>query len=109
AFAIADWIEAERVRQDVIQICEDRLAMLETDDALQSERYWILATLWEAALGIGDPEMARRWEQQARDNASENWMLTESTEPQIAALQALLEHSPLCYLKAGEAGDQHDL
>lgn len=109
ALAIADWVEAERVRQEVIRICEDRLAILETDDALQNERYWILATLWEAALGIGDLEMASRWEQQARKSASEAWMLTESTEPQIGALLALLVHSPLRYLKASELGDQHGL
>jgi hypothetical protein len=99
ALAIADWIEAERVRRDVIQICTDRLISLESEDTDRDQWYWVLATLWEAAVGIGDAPMAYKWEQQARACARENWMLKESTEPQIQKLKDLLMKSPLDYLE----------
>ena len=53
AEAIADYVQAQRTRIKVIDICKDALsAGIEDDD----EKYWVLATLWEATVGIDDQE-----------------------------------------------------
>lgn len=104
--AIADWVEAERIRRAVIEICNEQLKEVETrltssDQPVSSDqekKYWILATLWEACIGIGDHNNANTWESNARNCASEQWMLS-TTESQIADLKKLLSDSPLKHLK----------
>ena len=59
--AVADFVVARRVRREVIRYCERALAIA-TDPAA---RYWVIATLWEAALGLGDPDTAARWQKEA--------------------------------------------
>ena len=101
AEAIADWVLASRVRRRVVEICQDELKSLpavargmtsEEQTDLQSRKYWILATLQEAAVGLGDP--ADEWKRQAVDTKPAVWML-ESTEQQIARLQTLLAEPPM--------------
>ena len=62
------------------------------------EKYWVLATLWEAAVGIDDQEGTTQWEREAKQHADSaklpGWMV-DSTENQIAKLKALLKPSPL--------------
>ena len=83
--AIADIVLARRVRREVARYCE---RTLETP-LDPSARYWVLATLWEAAVGTGNAAEAARWRSEAEAAAPAEWMLT-STREQIARLEQLL-------------------
>lgn len=87
AEAIADFIVARRVRRQVLQLCEEALKA-------QPKDYWILATMWEAAVGLEDDTAAAKWEEQAKALATEGWMV-ESTRSQLEKLKGLLQSSPL--------------
>ena len=109
ADAITDFVLAQRIRRQVVEICEGLLEILvqteqeappETPEEarqIQEEKYWLLATLWEAAVGLGDEHAAATWKQQATEIATVNWML-ESTQSQVDELEALLANSPLKHL-----------
>lgn len=95
AEAIADYVQAQRIRNKVIDICKSNLSDgIENED----EKYWVLATLWEACVGIDDSEGGEHWKKEAKQHVEFNslpgWMV-ESTEGQIAKLQELLKPSPL--------------
>jgi tetratricopeptide (TPR) repeat protein len=85
AEAIADFVIARRVRREVIRYCERALEI--APDA--ASRYWVLATLWEAALGIGDCDTAARWQKEAEAAAPAPWML-DTTRAQLDRLNQLL-------------------
>ena len=95
ADAIADYVQAQRTRFKVIEICEKAL---ETGIEDNDEKYWILATLWEACIGTDDVNNAGQWETKAKQHVESNnladWMIG-STESQIAKLKELLTPSPL--------------
>ncbi|HVF42163.1 MAG TPA: TRAFs-binding domain-containing protein [Pyrinomonadaceae bacterium] len=97
AEAVADFVQAGRVRREVVEICESALK-----DAGQSAdgRYWVLATMAEAYLGAGDEANADKTLQEAAAVASADWM-KESTTEQMNKLRALLADSPLKYVRAG--------
>jgi hypothetical protein len=96
AEAIADFVQAERVRREVLSICDAELAKGGlSDDA----KYWVLATMAEAYLGIGDEVNADETFKKAADAASAGWM-KDSTQEQMDKLRALLADSPLKYVKA---------
>jgi hypothetical protein len=108
ADAIADHVLARRVRKEVRQICEKWLAQnppaaapadAEPRVAEQAaeHRYWVLATLGEAMLGLGDAA-ARQQLESAYAAAPHTWM-ADTTREQIAKLEPLLADSPLKYLK----------
>ncbi len=82
---IADTILARRIRQDVIRYTEPTL----TTDVTDEKRYWAVATLWEAAVGLGNSVEAQKWEKQARALKVPGWMV-ESTERQIGTIQTTL-------------------
>ena len=66
AEAIADYVQAQRIRPKVMDICNDALSTgIEGDD----EKYWVFATLWEAAVGIDDQEGTTQWEREAKQHA----------------------------------------
>jgi len=96
AEAIADFIQARRVRREVLRICRRAL-----DDELKSEsdRYWLLATMWEAAAGLEDDPETARWEQEATAVCPKSWML-KSTRSRLERLQELLAESPLKHLQS---------
>jgi tetratricopeptide (TPR) repeat protein len=83
--AIADFVLARRIRREVTRYCE---RALETADP--SSRFWVLATLWEAAVGVGDADNAARWRKEAAAAVPEESMLKTATD-QIARLEQLLE------------------
>ncbi len=100
--AVTDWVIAERVRQQVLEICATELQKIPAvdvtaDDAASKElidrKYWILATLQEAAAGLGDDAAMDQWKQQAAALNPAGWML-ESTISQIMRLQQLLADPP---------------
>lgn len=95
ADAIADYVQAQRTRLKVIEICKKSLEIGVEDN---DEKYWVLATLWEACVGIDDMNCAEQWKAEAKRHVESNnladWMIG-STENQIAKLKKLLTPSPL--------------
>jgi hypothetical protein len=100
--AIADFVSARRIRREVTEICRRILldnpppaASIEAQASGQAaaNRYWVLATLGEAMLGVGD-SAARAQLEEAYAAAPEDWM-RNSTREQVAKLESLLAASPL--------------
>jgi tetratricopeptide (TPR) repeat protein len=60
ANAITDRTLAARTRRDVLAWCSDSAERLRDGDP--TERYWVIASLWEAALGLGDEAQRQHWE-----------------------------------------------
>lgn len=107
AWAITDYMQAQRARKEVLEICEKWLnANPEPqnqntgDPAIReycNSRYWVEATAAEALIGLGEKEKGEATLQQAYAKAPESWM-KDSTEEQIQRLQPLIDNSPLRYL-----------
>lgn len=83
--AIADFVLARRIRRDVIRYCEGTVKSAVDPSA----KYWVVATLWEAAHGIGDAAAAARWRAEAEAIAPAPWML-DTTRKQLERLDRLL-------------------
>ena len=94
AEAIADFIQARRILRELLRICHQAL---EDGPASDSDRYWILATMWEAAAGLEDEVEAAQWELEARKVCSQSWM--ESTQLRLEKWKELLVNSPLKHLQ----------
>ncbi len=112
ADAVADWVLAGRIRRCVVEICNAELARMAepaadaSDDErrqLLDRRYWLLATLREAAVGLGDAAGASKWRDEADRTDPTAWMVS-STSDQVARLEALLQNSPLRFLEPVAAG-----
>ena len=92
AEAIADFVLAQRVRREVVEICN---GLLDSGKKLTAEeKYWIMATLAEAWYGLDQPEKCEEVKHEAYAIAPKGWM-KKSTEEQLATLQPMLEKSPL--------------
>jgi hypothetical protein len=106
--ALADAVLARRTRVRVVELAQTELASLPSGDSALSDeeaqlishvrfdndrRYWILATLQEAAVGLGDDAAAETFAAQAAALSPPAWMLTTTAE-QIAKLRALLARPP---------------
>jgi tetratricopeptide (TPR) repeat protein len=102
AEAVADFVQAGRVRREVIQICE---ALLKNENLPEADKYWTMATMAEAYLGIGDETNAQQKFQEASAIAPADWM-KDSTREQMDKLRAMLKDSPLKYVReSGESGE----
>jgi len=100
ADAIADAVQARRTRQAVQAICAARLAALKDTPENRGERYWILATQAEAALGDGLPEGELRSATLLAQAAPHgDTGSVQSTTEQLAKLRPLLAHSPLQWVR----------
>lgn len=98
--AIADRVTASRVRKRVLAIANQWLTnnpvpALEKlpPDAMRGYRkswYWIMVTLAEAYVGLGDEASAKPILEEAYANVPEAWM-KESSEDQLAKLKELLK------------------
>jgi hypothetical protein len=86
--AVTDHTLARRMRSDVTALATAHLARLPDD--LGDERFWVLASLWEAALGSGDAAALQGWQQQLLAFRVADWM-HESWQSQGAKLRALLD------------------
>lgn len=82
---VADTVLARRIRRDVIRYAEQALG----DEMTNEKRYWVVATLWEAAVGLDDNEGVRKWGAEARALKVPAWMV-ETTVRQIGVVQATL-------------------
>jgi hypothetical protein len=99
---------ARRIRRTVLTLCEraldagpttgrfsappDELRPAATSS--EDERSWIVATLLEAAVGIGDDAAAAQWQQALNDQNPPGW-IRASVDEQVGKLKALLAQSPL--------------
>lgn len=97
---IADYVLANRVRQEVIRHttllvknmkAEGKATPSDENKKKESEinRYWVIASRWEAAIGLGDDLAASAWESEANAMQVADWM-HETREDQGAKLRALL-------------------
>ena len=77
---------------------EATLLVMERDSQGQPTR--LLATLAEAALGVGDDALSADYLAQATALAAGTWM-ADSTNEQLPALRVYLADSPLKWIKAG--------
>jgi MAP3K TRAFs-binding domain len=98
ADAIADFVLARRTREDVLKICKEKFDALKDSEETREERYWLLATMAEAALGVGDETLSAQYLDQAAKIAAGTWM-ADSTNEQLPALRAYLADSPLKLIK----------
>ena len=113
AEAITDFMLAHRIRNEVLAIGEQWLAANPMPDSQQINdemmkeyrkcKYWVLVTLGEAQLGLGDEAKAQQMLAEAYAIAPEPWM-EASTREQVENLKALFKDSPLKYLKT-DAGE----
>jgi tetratricopeptide (TPR) repeat protein len=109
AEAIADFVEARRVRKEVLSICEQWLkdngmpdqgkATQKTIDQYLKNQYWVKATIGEAYIGIGDETEGLRELEEAFASPVDDWM-RQSTKEQIEKLRPLLNNSPLKFIRA---------
>jgi hypothetical protein len=84
--AVADFVLAKRVRKEVIRNASPLADSLEDSN----KRYWVIATLYEAAVGLGDEQAIADWEAKAKSMPVPNWM-QETCESQVAKLKHLLD------------------
>jgi hypothetical protein len=92
--AIADRTLASRVRRRVVDICRERLDLLEKQNGksllLSEEAYWSQASLGEALTVLGDPAGAAI-SQDAFSRAPSDWMV-DVTKKQTSKLMDLLKN-----------------
>ncbi len=96
--AIADKVLARRTREEVLGYVVPKIA--EQAELPTEKRYWLLASMWEVAVGLGRDAEAAGWELQARALKPPGWML-QTTEDQLqrvrqtqAELTAVLAAAP---------------
>jgi hypothetical protein len=92
--AIADRVQANRVRTRVLSICEGLLAngiKGESERSKAEQEYWVRATVVEALYGLGRlDESAAAFEQAKQMPTPPTQWMIDSTSEQIAKLKALL-------------------
>lgn len=84
--AIADFVLANRIRKAVIRHAGPLAEQLEDIN----KRFWVMASLYEAAVGLGDGQAIADWEAKAKSMPVPNWM-QETCENQVAKLKHLLD------------------
>jgi hypothetical protein len=87
--AIADRVVANRIRKQVIPICQK---LLNEPELKREHRYWAMATMAEAQFGLGNNAECEALLTEASAIAPEPWMVG-STREQIAKLRDLLAKS----------------
>jgi Tetratricopeptide Repeats-Sensor len=98
--AVADFVQARRVRKEVVSICNQwlesnpRTAPLPPGSKFPEKRYWVMATLAEAQIGLEDEALGQQRLEEAFAAAPEGWM-KQTTQEQVTKLKALLATSPL--------------
>jgi len=101
-------VNAQRVREEVVSICDQWLASHpppgdQASDEAKTEylksKYWAVATKGEALLGSGQAAEAEKTYNDAFGFAPASWMI-DSTKEQRAKLEPLLADSPLRYVRA---------
>ncbi|MGJ0493006.1 TRAFs-binding domain-containing protein [Methylobacter sp.] len=98
--AIADFVIANRVRREVIRFAVPLVERLKREEnsttsdenrknEVEINRYWVVASLWEAAIGLDDDNAASTWEAEAKAMNVGEWR-QKNREVQGARLRELL-------------------
>jgi MAP3K TRAFs-binding domain len=91
--AVADRVQARRVRERVIDICtrllSEGVTKGESEKQKREEEYWVRASLAEALLGLSKTAESEAAFAAAKKVAAEDWMIG-ATEEQLKKLRALL-------------------
>ncbi len=80
AEGIADFVEAQRIRKEVISIC---VRLLEQEQLSDEKRYWVVATIAEAWLALEDEEKSAQHLNAANSFSPAAWM-KETTRKTVA-------------------------
>ena len=99
AEAIADFVQAQRIRREVLEVCRN---FLNTEKPSVDVQYWVKATQAEACFGMGDDDQGQQILAEALSLSVAQWM-KDSTQEQLKKLRPLLADSPLKHLKAESA------
>jgi tetratricopeptide (TPR) repeat protein len=91
AEAITDFVQAKRVRREVLAVCETVLLNESLED---EQKYWLLAAMAEAHLGLGDEQASAQRLEAAFAAAPSQWM-RDATREQMDKLRPFLADSPL--------------
>jgi len=94
AEAIADSVIAQRTRRRVIDICQGSLGEDAAKRLGPDGTYWVLATLAEAWVGLGEEAKGAEYMQQALALKRPQWMV-DSAQDQLKKLRNLLADSRL--------------
>jgi hypothetical protein len=78
---------AKRARKKVLEICQP--LYLGNTPLTATHRYWLLATMAEAWLGLGEPSRAKQLLAEAAQQNPAKWML-DTTSEQMERLRKLL-------------------
>jgi hypothetical protein len=101
AEAITDFVQAERVRLEVIGICQE---LLKTEQPSLDSKYWVQASLAEAYFGIGDKVRGQQAFDEALKLTVDSWMKDSTTE-QLDKLKTMLANTPLKYIQTDTGRD----
>lgn len=94
AEGVADAVLAQRTRRHVIELCQQALQLTASNE----DRYWIIATIAEAYVGLGNQAQADAYlAQAAASSGSQPWM-RDATLQQLENLRKVLQNSPLQHL-----------
>ena len=96
AAAVGCFVHAGAVRQEVLQVCQ---ALLAAEQLTDEEKYWVIATMAEAQLGMGEATRAQQTLDEAFAVASADWM-RDSTQEQMEKLRVLMADSPLRFVRS---------
>jgi tetratricopeptide (TPR) repeat protein len=105
AEAIADFVLARRVRTEVLSICERWLEKCPMPDEQEIKTeylrnwYWVMVTIGEAYIGLGNEDAAKEILEKAFAVAPEDWM-PDSTNDQLERLRLLLQNDPRKWIAA---------
>lgn len=94
AEAVTCFVDASKVRREVLAICE---AVLAREKLSNDARYWVLATIAEACLGLGDHQGKDKALSEAFALTPKEWM-KKSTNEQLDKLSKLVSNSPLAFV-----------
>lgn len=92
--AVADRVNARRVRQRVVGIAREALRiklqpMPDEENAVREEHFWVKASLVEALFGLGEIDESRRVQSDAEADAPADYMKS-TLRDQLAKLEMLL-------------------
>ena len=94
AEAIADFVQAQRIRHEVRGICQ---VVLKSENLPLDTKYWAQATEAEACFGMGDEVQGQQLLEVALKMNVDQWM-KDSTQEQLIKLKPMLTDSPLKYI-----------
>ena len=94
--ATADDVLARRVRRDVMRYAQP---LFDCAELPEDKRYWVAATLWEAALGLGDAGAVALWDDKARSFDVAQWMQQSRAEQGVRLRAVQQEYAALMAAK----------